>query len=80
MNLITNKFEFLWQKQIFPSSWNDLPYWEWEEYIKLMNKRIDEENKKRKEEEETQNKNMSKYNFNPSQYKFNPSQYKPPKF
>jgi hypothetical protein len=77
MNLITNKFEFLWQKYIHPTQWDPVPYWEFEEYIKLMNKRIEDENKKKKEEDDEQKKSMSKYNFNPSQYKFNPSQYKP---
>lgn len=61
MNLISNKFEFLYQKKQHPSSWDDIPYWEFEEYVKMMNKRIKEENENAKKEREQQQSMMPKF-------------------
>jgi hypothetical protein len=49
--LIQNKFEFLWQKNIPFSEWNDMPYWEFEAVIKMMNERNKEENERQKSAE-----------------------------
>jgi len=41
--LLTNKFEFLYQKEQHPTWWDNVPFWEFEEYIKLLNERNKEE-------------------------------------
>ncbi len=43
-----------------------LPYWQFEEYISIINEIADEEEKHRKEEEGKQEKSIP--NFNPSSY------------
>ena len=54
MNLLKNKFEFMWQKKIPPSEFDKMDFWEFEIFIQLMNERNKEENKKNKEQEEQQ--------------------------
>ena len=51
-NLLKNKFELIWLKNVPFSEIDRLPYWEFEEYIKLFNERINEQNKQRQKEEE----------------------------
>lgn len=74
--LIPNKFEFLWQKNIPFSEWDNMPYWEFEEVIKLMNQRNKEDNKRQRESEKQQSNQM------PNMNNFNPGSYMPsiPKF
>ena len=38
----------MWQKNIAPSEWDDKPYWEFEEFIKMMNGRNKEEGERQK--------------------------------
>lgn len=83
MTLLKNKFEFFWQKQIQPSELDRMSYWEFEEYIKMMNDRNKEENDKNKKQQDDQQAQQSKYmpkmpNMNMGN--FSPSKYKPPKF
>jgi len=52
--LIKNKFEFLWQKQIAPSELDRMSYWEFEEYISIMNDRNKSENEKGAQQQEQQ--------------------------
>ena len=77
MNLLKNKFEFLWQKEIPPSEFDKMDFWEFEIYISLMNDRNKEENKKHKEQQEDQESKTPKM---PNLNSFNPSSFKPPKF
>jgi len=72
--LIKNKFEFLFQKNQHPTSWDDIPYWEFEEYIKLLNDRNKEEEEQRKKQEGDQKTNM------PNMNDFKPSNFKIPSF
>ena len=72
--LLTNKFEFLYQKDQHPTWWDDVPFWEFEEYIKLLNERNKEEDEQRKKQDKQQGANM------PNMSNFNPSNFKPPKF
>jgi vacuolar-type H+-ATPase subunit I/STV1 len=56
-------------------------YWEFEEYIKLMNERIKEENDKAKKQQEEQEKMHSKYTPNiPNYNSLKPANYTPPKY
>jgi len=57
--LIKNKFEFLWQKQISPSEFDKMAYWEFEFYIDLMNDRNKEESKQHKEQQQKQEEQKS---------------------
>jgi hypothetical protein len=72
--LIKNKFEFLYQKNQHPDSWNDIPYWEFEEYIKLFNERSKEESEERKKQDEQQSSQM------PNMNNFKAPNYKIPNF
>lgn len=38
-----------------PSYWDNIPWWEFEEYVKRLNDRIDRENKQQKEHQNQQN-------------------------
>jgi len=52
----------MWQKHIQPSELDKMDYWEFEEFIKLMNDRNKEENdrqKKQNEEQETYQNKMT---------------------
>ena len=65
-NIINNKFEFLYQKGVQFSETDRLPYWEFEEYIKLFNKRTKEEAEKQKEQEKKYQQNSPKMPRMPS--------------
>lgn len=56
-----NKFEFMFQKSIPTFSWDLLPFWEFEEYIKMLNERNKEENKRQKEEKEEMDSKMPNF-------------------
>jgi len=59
--LLKNKFEFVWQKNIPPSEFDRMSYWEFEEYIKMMNERNNEENERstnEQQQQEEQQQNM----------------------
>lgn len=72
--LIKNKFEFLYQKDQHPTWWDNIPYWEFEEYIKLLNERNKEEaDQKKKQEEQQQAKS-------PNMGSFKPGNFKPPDY
>lgn len=71
----------MWMKQIPPSEFDMMSYWEFETYIKLMNDRIKEENKRQQEqqdEQETQQKSMMPKM--PDMSKFSPGNFTMPKF
>ena len=44
----------MWQKNILPSEFDKMPYYEFEEYIKMMNDRNKEENDKQKQQNDQQ--------------------------
>jgi hypothetical protein len=75
--LIKNKFEFLWQKSIAPSEIDRMSYWEFEEYIKIMNERNEEENKKQKAQNEQQQEQQQGMMSNMPKMP-NMSNFKPP--
>lgn len=75
--LIKNKFEFLFQKNQHPTSWDQIPYWEFEEYIKLLNERNKEEEEQRKKQESDQKAQMPSM---PNMSDFKPSNFKIPSF
>lgn len=60
----------LWTKNLLPSEIDRMPFWEFEEYIKLFNKRIEEENKAA-EKEQKQYDDLNKFNTNNIFSKFN---------
>ena len=60
--MIDSKFEFLYQKNIPVLSWNPIPFWEFEEYIKRLNDRNKEENKRQQQEKEDYSDNMPNFN------------------
>lgn len=73
--ILRNKFEWMDQKGIDPIVVNSWFYWEFEEYIKLLNDKNKEETEQRKKQEESeQGKYGSMSNFNPSKMMggFNP--------
>jgi hypothetical protein len=65
----------MFQKSIPVESWNKLPFWEFEEYIKMLNERNKEENKRQKEEKEEMNDKMPNFN---SMSNFKPPSYNTP--
>jgi len=60
MNILDNKFGFMDLDHIPPYYINMLPWWEYEEYVKRLNERIEKENKQNKEQNKEQ-PNMSDY-------------------
>ena len=65
----------MWQKQIAPSEFDSMQYWEFEYYIDLMNERNKEESKRNKEQSDEQSTNMPKI----PNYKNIGKNFKPPK-
>jgi len=61
-NLISNKFEFMNQLRMPTTVVDTWPYYEFEEYIKLLNKKNEEEKKRHEEEERQQKMNMPDVN------------------
>jgi hypothetical protein len=59
-NILDNKFGFLDMDHIAPRYINELPWWEYEEYVKRLNDRIEKENKAHKESQKGQ-PNTSNY-------------------
>jgi hypothetical protein len=55
-----NKFEFFWQKGLAFSEMDMMPYWKFEEYIKMFNKRSKDEAEAQKKQQQQQNQNMPK--------------------
>ena len=52
-----------------PSEMMDMPYWEMEEWISIMNQRNKEESDRQKQQEKEQHKNMPKFgDFNPAKF------------
>ncbi len=71
VDLLKNKFEWMVQHKI-PSTVSDTwYYWEFEQYVKLLNERNKEENDQREKQEKDQGEKYSSSKFNPSSY--NPS-------
>lgn len=65
--ILKNKFEWMDQKGIDTTVINNWFYWEYEEFIKLLNERNKDENEQRKKQEETESSKYSGMsNFNPS--------------
>lgn len=62
----------MWQKNIPFNEWDNMPYWEFEEIIKIMNERNKEENDRQKKSEKEQTSRI------PNMNNFNPANYKPP--
>lgn len=74
-SILRNKFEWMDQKGIDTEVINNWFYWEYEEFIKLLNDKNKEETEQRKKQEETESgKYGSMSNFNPSKMMggFNP--------
>lgn len=63
-NILKNKFEFM-MREIPPSEFAEMPYYEFEEYMKMLSKRIEDENKQNTDSNSNQNNfkmpDMSKY-------------------
>jgi len=57
--LLKNKFEFLWQKSIGPSEIDSMSYWEFEEYISIMNERNKSENESNSQQQQDQQDQQS---------------------
>ncbi|MFW6009636.1 MAG: hypothetical protein ACOCP8_10270 [archaeon] len=74
--MIDNKFEFLFQKNQGISSWDNIPFWEFEEFIKRLNERNKEENKRNSEQQEETNSKMPNMN----NFSKMASSYKTPSF
>jgi len=49
MNILDNKFGFMDLDHIAPRYINELSWWEYEEYVKRLNDRIERDNKKQTE-------------------------------
>jgi hypothetical protein len=49
MNILDNKFGFMDIDHIAPRYINELAWWEYEEYVKRLNTRIERDNKQQKE-------------------------------
>ena len=48
MNILDNKFGFMDIDHIAPRYINELAWWEYEEYVKRLNTRIERDNKQQK--------------------------------
>jgi hypothetical protein len=73
--ILKNKFEWMDQKGIDTFVINSWFYWEYEQFIKLLNDKNKEESDQRKKQEETEQSKYSNIsNFNPSKMmgSFNP--------
>jgi len=57
--LIRNKFEFFWQKSLPPSEIDRMNYWEFEEYISIMNEKNKAEHERNKSQNEQQNEQQN---------------------
>ena len=80
MTLIKNKFEFLWQKNLSPSELDQMDYWEFECYIKLMNDRNKDEGEHQKSQQSEQDSYRDKMTPKmPNFSSFKPGNFKPPK-
>jgi len=55
MNILDNKFGFMDIDHIAPRYINELSWWEYEEYVKRLNDRIERENKANKDSSKNQN-------------------------
>jgi hypothetical protein len=53
-NILDNKFGFMDLDHIAPRYINELAWWEYEEYVKRLNDRIERENKKQQESQKSQ--------------------------
>ena len=71
-DILRNKFEWMDQKGISTDVINDWYYWEYEQFIKLLNDKNKEETEQRKKQDEEQNAKYS--GFNPAKMMggFNP--------
>lgn len=70
-DLLKNKFEWMVQHKI-PTTVIDIwYYWEFEQYVKLLNDKNKEENEQREKQEKEQSEKYSNVS------KFNPSSYNP---
>jgi hypothetical protein len=54
MSILDNKFGFMDMDHIAPRFINELSWWEYEEYVKRLNDRIERENKTNKESQKNQ--------------------------
>jgi hypothetical protein len=74
--LIKNKFEFWWQKNMQPTEIDRMSYWEFEEWISILNERNKNENEKnsqqQEQQQEQQNSMMSKMPKMPNMSNFKP--------
>jgi len=59
-NILDNKFGFMDVDHIAPHFINELVWWEYEEYVKRLNARIERDNKQQKESS-SDNSGMSNY-------------------
>jgi hypothetical protein len=68
----------MYQKSVAINTWDKLPFWEFEEYIKGLNERNKEENKREKEEKEGMDSKMP--NFSNMQNSFKTPSFSSPNF
>lgn len=82
-NLLENKFQYSLQTKTPISDVNELPYWEFEYYITLLNKHNEEVANQQRKQDEEQKKAQAAQGSNPSS-SFNMSsimnKFKSPKF
>jgi len=76
--ILDNKFGFMELDHIAPRYINELSWWEYEEYVKRLNDRVERENKQHKESQKNQNMpNYSNKLPNVSSMMNNLGKYKP---
>jgi hypothetical protein len=78
-NILDNKFGFMDMDHIAPYYINMLQWWEYEEYVKRLNDRIERENKQQKESQKSQSNtpDYSKNLPNMNSMMSNMNKYKP---
>ena len=71
----------MWQKNIPPSEFDNMPYWEFEQWITMMNDRNKEENERQKKQDDEQKSNQSSMTPKmPNFGSFKPGNFNMPKF
>lgn len=64
MTILDNKFGFMDLEHIAPYYIDKLSWWEYEEYVKRLNDKIERENKQHKESQSNSSSNMPDYSKN----------------
>lgn len=76
-DILKNKFQLMVQLRVPTSVVNTWYYWEYEEFIKLLNEKNKEENEQQKKQQDEQSSAMGSSSFNPSSVmkQYNPSTF-----